>query len=212
MNKTSWMRLRREWKNCEITGILILVNIIFFIIEMVTGGSQNTKNLVALGAIYEPFVRISHQYYRLITAMFLHFGFMHLVNNMVALYAFGSFMEKRLGKLRFLIIYLGGGVFSSIVVCLWEFIVQQASITAGASGAICALIGSMLAVSLLYNKYLTGIDPRRVLIAAFIALAPGFYAENISFTGHLGGLIGGFLITAVMLFIEKKRRNRVHGR
>lgn len=200
----SWANFRSEWKNCEMTGLLIAVNILFFIIEAVTGGSENTENVMRLGALYEPFVA-GGQYWRLLTSMFLHFGFLHLMNNMVALFAFGRYMERMLGKIRFLIVYIGGGIVGGMIVCLWDYLTQTPAVTAGASGAICALIGSMLAVSILYRRYLRGISPQRVLLAAFIAIAPGFYAENISFTGHIGGFVGGFLITFLMLALLKKR-------
>lgn len=204
---SSWTSFRSEWKNCEVTGLLIAVNILFFVAEAVVGGSENTQNVIRLGALYEPFVA-GGQYWRLLTSIFLHFGFLHLMNNMVALFAFGRYMERMLGKIRFLIVYIGGGIIGGIVVCLWDYLTQTPAVTAGASGAICALIGSMLAVSMLYRRYLNGISPQRVLLAAFIAIAPGFYAENISFTGHIGGFIGGFLITLIMLILLRKRTGR----
>lgn len=87
---------------------LICLNVIVFLIVEFTGGSEDLEHMIACGAAYVPLIQQEHEYYRLFTCMFLHFGMEHLVDNMLALYFVGGHLERAVGKGRFLVLYLAG--------------------------------------------------------------------------------------------------------
>ena len=89
---------------------LILLNILVFLIVEFTGSSQNTMHMLDCGAAFTPMIIQGGEYYRLFTCMFLHFGIEHLLNNMLVLFVLGSRLEQAIGKIKFLLIYLIGGV------------------------------------------------------------------------------------------------------
>ena len=98
--------LRKE----PVTAGLILLNILVFLIVEFTGSSQNTMHMLDCGAAFTPMIIQGGEYYRLFTCMFLHFGIEHLLNNMLVLFVLGSRLEQAIGKIKFLLIYLIGGV------------------------------------------------------------------------------------------------------
>ena len=84
------------------------------------------------------------EYYRLFTCMFLHFGIEHLLNNMLVLFVLGSRLEQVIGKIKFLLIYLIGGVLGNVISLLIELRTQDFAVSAGASGAVFAVMGAMI--------------------------------------------------------------------
>ena len=84
---------------------LIVVNVLVFFILSLFGQTEDAYFMLQHGAMYEPYVTESHEYYRLITSLFLHFGIQHLLNNMVLLGALGYQLENEIGKIKFLLVY-----------------------------------------------------------------------------------------------------------
>jgi membrane associated rhomboid family serine protease len=121
------------------TWILLGIIVIVFIIETLIGGSTETDVLIRLGAKVTPLVAAG-EYWRLLTAMFLHIGIVHVLFNGYALVAIGTELERILGWRRFLAIYLLSGLFGGLA--SYAFI---ASLSAGASGAIFGIIGALAA-------------------------------------------------------------------
>ena len=132
--------LRKE----PVTAGLILLNILVFLIVEFTGSSQNTMHMLDCGAAFTPMIIQGGEYYRLFTCMFLHFGIEHLLNNMLVLFVLGSRLEQVIGKIKFLLIYLIGGVFGNVISLLIELRTQDFAVSAGASGAVFAVIGAMI--------------------------------------------------------------------
>ena len=85
------------------TLLLILINVVVYLYVEIHGSSYDAEYMIKMGAVYEPYVVQRHEYYRLITHFFLHFGFDHLFNNMISLLILGYSLEKVTGKIRFLI-------------------------------------------------------------------------------------------------------------
>ena len=100
--------LHRKQKSWVMLVILVINVAVFFYAEA-TEGSDDVQHMIKLGAAYTPLIR-QGEYYRLFTSMFLHFGPGHLFSNMLALFFLGDFMERYLGKIGFLLVYLGGGL------------------------------------------------------------------------------------------------------
>ena len=132
--------LRKE----PVTAGLILLNILVFLIVEFTGSSQNTMHMLDCGAAFTPMIIQGGEYYRLFTCMFLHFGIEHLLNNMLVLFVLGSRLEQAIGKIKFLLIYLIGGVLGNVISLLIELRTQDFAVSAGASGAVFAVMGAMI--------------------------------------------------------------------
>ena len=105
-----------ELKKQPVTVSLILINILVFLAVELTGGSEDTMHMLQCGAGYTPAI-IQGEYYRIFTSMFLHFGPQHLGNNMLVLFVLGGRMERTVGRIRYLLIYLLGGMGGNIL-CL----------------------------------------------------------------------------------------------
>ena len=103
-----------ELKKEPVTVFLILVNVLVFLVVEFTGGTENTGHMLQCGAAYTPAV-INGEFYRLFTSMFLHFGPRHLGNNMLVLFVLGGRMERTAGGIKYLLIYLLGGIGGNIL-------------------------------------------------------------------------------------------------
>ena len=154
--------LRKE----PVTAGLILLNILVFLIVEFTGSSQNTMHMLDCGAAYTPMIIQGGEYYRLFTCMFLHFGIEHLLNNMLVLFVLGSRLEQTIGKIKFLLIYLIGGVLGNVISLLIELRTQDFAVSAGASGAVFAVMGAMIYIVIRNKGWLGDLSMRQILVMA----------------------------------------------
>ena len=137
-------------------------------------------------------------YWQLVTSMFLHVEIWHLAANMLALYVLGPQIEAALGRARFLALYLGAGLAGSATV---YWLASEFGLTLGASGAI---YGLFAALAVIVHKI--GGDLRSLGGLLLINLVITFAVPNISWQGHLGGFVGGALITALLVYAPKGPR------
>ena len=107
--------MNASFRRTPATFLLILANIAVFLVCELLGGSENYDVMNRMGAVVTPTGFSPDLCLRLIAAMFLHFGFTHLFNNMVSLFVMGTFLEERIGRLRFLTVYLLGGTAGNVV-------------------------------------------------------------------------------------------------
>ena len=106
----------RNYKKLPICTIAIAAaNVLIFLGLSFVGMTEDSAFMMEHGAMYVPYLMNGERYYTLITSMFLHFGFSHLMNNMVMLLVIGYSLEPEIGKIRFLIIYLGSGLMGNLV-------------------------------------------------------------------------------------------------
>ncbi|MDQ2659300.1 MAG: rhomboid family intramembrane serine protease [Verrucomicrobiota bacterium] len=174
----------------------IFLNVIMFATEVALGGATNSATLHRLGAL-EPFsVLFLHQYWRLFGALFLHYGAIHLLFNVYALYVLGPPLENTIGSVRFVVCYLVSGLGSSLgVVLLWRVGWTHSDFLVGASGCVMGVVGAWAGWllrhrhSLMARQRLTSIGTIVVLQTAF-----DFYTPQVSMTAHLGGLLTGVLV------------------
>lgn len=198
-------RMRRRRQKCIMNLIIIAVNVILFLAAEATGGSENTEHMVRMGASYTPLVE-GGEYWRLFTSMFLHFGLAHLLNNMVLLFFLGDYMERFLGKVRYLILYLGGGILGNIFSYWSELQQGRQVVSAGASGAIFAVLGGLVVLLLLHRGRLEDLSLPRVLLMAALSLYVGFRSAGVDGFAHLGGFLGGALLAAAMKLFPGGRK------
>ena len=185
--------LRKE----PVTAGLILLNILVFLIVEFTGSSQNTMHMLDCGAAFTPMIIQVGEYYRLFTCMFLHFGIEHLVNNMLVLFVLGSRLERVIGKIRFLLIYLLGGIAGNVVSLLLELKTQEFSVSAGASGAVFAVMGAMIYIVIRNKGWLGDLSMRQILVMAAFSLYFGFTSSGVDNVAHIGGLLAGFVLAVL---------------
>ena len=185
-----------------ITIILIAINAFVFIAETMGGGSESTEVLLKYGAQYAPYMIDDGQWYRLFTAMFVHIGFRHIASNMFCLIVVGQYIENYFGKIKFLIIYFISGLCGNLLSLYFEVGSSTPVVTAGASGAISGLIGSL--VVLAFDPETRKLFPLpRVLIGIVLLMIPG--SKDVNVLAHLGGLISGFATGYTMYYYSKNK-------
>ena len=191
-----------------INGVLIAVNILYFFWLEFHGSAENAVFMVEHGAMYVPLVVREGEYYRLLTAVFMHFGISHLVNNMVILFVLGDNLERALGKVKYLVFYLicgvGANVFS-MVVSIREY---ELAVSAGASGAIFGVIGGLLYVVIRNRGRLEDLSTRQLALFVACSLYFGFTSTGIDNAAHVGGLVLGFLLAAIFYRNPGRREAR----
>ena len=174
-----------------VTYILLAINILLFIVPLLFFGENAFNTFLGYFCVHGPSIR-EGQYYRLLTGMFLHGSLMHLFCNCYALYVLGPQIESFFGKVKYLIIYLFSGIMGSLFSMTF---LGSNSVSIGASGAIFGLMGALLYFGYHYRVYLGNVVKSQIIPLILINLALGFVLTGIDNFGHIGGLIGGFMIT-----------------
>lgn len=173
-----------------VTYFLIAVNCLCYFIANLFYDYNSVLNDFCLQGDY---VRATHEYYRIFTAGFLHVDIIHLLLNMYALYVIGSQLESFLGKTKYSIVY----IFSLVIGSLMSMTFTN-NPSVGASGAIFGLMGSLLYFGYHYRVYLGTTLKSQIIPLIILNLVYGFLDPKIDNSAHIGGLIGGFLITMAL--------------
>lgn len=184
----------------NLTNALVAINVVVFIWELTTGGVNADH-----GLLYGPDVVVRGEWWRIVTAAFLHASVMHIAFNMFALYQVGTIVERVMGPLRYLVVYACAMVGSGVAV-IWFNYTQP---TLGASGAIFGLFGALVAIGLSLPPRGMSIVTQTVPIIA-INLGLGFVIPNISVAAHVGGLITGFVVGWLVFQIPSRYRDRAN--
>ncbi|HOP65717.1 MAG TPA: rhomboid family intramembrane serine protease [Bacilli bacterium] len=194
-------------KKIVVTKALIVINILIFIAMYIFGkGSTDESTLLAFGANYGPLVK-SGEIYRLLTGAFLHIGLLHITFNMYALYIIGGQLESFLGKIKFLIIYLVSAIAGSLL-----SIIFSNSISAGASGAIFGLLGSLLYFGYHYRVYLGNVLMKQIVPLILLNIFLGFMLPGVDNAAHIGGLVAGLLCTMALGVSDKSTKSeKING-
>lgn len=170
-----------------ITYVLIGLNVLFYFIPIIFG---MYSDLLTHFCLYGPYVRDYQEYYRLLSCGFLHADIFHLLFNCYALYVIGNQLESFMGKSKYIFIYF----FSLFLASLMSITFGDYP-SIGASGAIFGLIGSLLYFGYHYRIYLGNTLKSQIIPLILINLLYGMVVSGIDNFAHIGGLIGGFLIT-----------------
>jgi len=180
--------IKQYIKRHPVNAILLMINIIFLVASLLFSLFFQI-DLVALGAIHQSSILVNHEYYRIITAMFIHANILHFLSNMVVLYYLGGHMEKLIGPRKYALLYLSAGLASSLVVTFFS-----TGYTVGASGAIYGVMGGLFMLTILrkYWFHPKAISSIQQLMALNLILT--FVIPNISVMGHLGGLFMGVVL------------------
>ena len=185
------------------TVALVAINVLVYMITVYQGGGVGRPGgqVFEDGALIGAAIRIDGDWYRLVSAMFLHASLLHLAFNMLALYWLGTIVEQAVGSLRFVLVYFASGLAGSAGALLFT---DPFTPTVGASGAIYGIMGALLVLE--YRA--TGSFAGQAMGLIVLNLALTFAIPNISIGGHLGGLVGGILATfALSHFREARARS-----
>jgi membrane associated rhomboid family serine protease len=177
---------------------LIALNVLVYVVTVAQGAGINSPGGRLFQNMWLTGIQVGNgDWYRLVTAMFLHGSVLHIAFNMLALWWIGTAVEQALGTWRYLLLYVVSGIAGSAGALLFS---SPLAVTVGASGAIFGILGSLLILEYRATGTLAG--PALTLIV--INLAFTFAVPGISKGGHLGGLVGGILTT--LAFDEARRR------
>jgi membrane associated rhomboid family serine protease len=182
-----------------VTLVLIGLNVAMFVLIQATGGAGSA---LLRETVMFPAGVAAGQWWRLVTSMFVHVELLHLFFNMFALWIFGPGLERLLGRGRFVALYLLSGLAGSVAV---HWLSGPGTPTLGASGAVFGLLGAALVVSVR-----RGYDASWLLALLGINLVFTFLAPNISWQGHLGGLVAGLAMGAALAWAPRRLRAVVH--
>ena len=208
-----------------VTRGIIGVNVLVLVLSAIVGGSRAVAGaggwfgLMGAGteitrwgevlgyAPYTPGGEVhgiaAGEWWRLFTAMFLHYGLLHLLLNMWLLWQIGRYLEDKLGPVRFLALYLLAGLGGNVAAYVFTAPNQPA---AGSSTAIFGLVMAMFVVNRRLNLDISALIPLLVINLLFTFTVP-----NISIAGHLGGLVAGGLVAVAMAYAPPARRVQVQA-
>ena len=200
--RKSWMYRRKA----PCTAALIVVNVAVFIFLSFGGMTEDAYYMLRNGAMYLPLLQ-QGEYYRMFTSIFLHFGFSHLVNNMLMLGVMGWQLELVIGRIKFLIIYFAAGLGGNVLSALAELKTGDYAVSAGASGAIFGIIGALLYIAVRNHGQIGNVSGQGILIMVALTLYYGFTSSGVDNFAHIGGLATGFVL-AVLLYRERDEEFR----
>jgi membrane associated rhomboid family serine protease len=183
-----------------VTKVLVGLNVGIYVLQLAMGATINANSgkIFENGALFGPLVA-DGDWWRLITAAFLHYGPIHLAMNMLALWWLGAPVEMALGHWRFLLIYIVSGLAGSA----GSLYLDPTAVTVGASGAIFGMLGAGLVLEYEATGKLGG----NYLTLIIVNLAFTFAVPGISIGGHIGGLVGGALGALALTGFGRQRRS-----
>jgi membrane associated rhomboid family serine protease len=201
-DRTKVKTIRSAPQTPVVTQALIAVNVLAFLAETAAGaglGGGGGGTVYNHGVLFGPSIAIQHEYWRLLTAGFLHDGLLHIFVNMLSLYFIGPVLEPAIGRLNFAAIYFASLLAGSFGALLF----QPLALTVGASGAIFGIFGALIVVARARGIpiWQSGLGPVLLINLLFSVSFSG-----ISIGGHLGGLIAGLITGWLVVEFSERRR------
>jgi|GEM_PF-1895702 len=189
---------KRIWsKPAQATNVVIAMILLVFALEYSRGALQDTFGLIRLGA-NAPALVFEGQYFRLITANFLHAGWFHLLLNTFALFSLGAVVERLLGPARYVCLYFLSGISGGFLSSLFS----PASLSVGASSAIFGILGALLIINIRLKEDLP-VTFRQSYSWWFFVLGTSailpLVLPQIDFAAHIGGFVAGLGCTALLI-------------
>jgi membrane associated rhomboid family serine protease len=202
--KVKTIRSRGRSSAVSVTQALVAINVLVFVAETATGtplggvSQGGVGTLYVKGALYGPFIADLHQYYRLLTAGFLHDGLLHIAFNMWFLYILGPMLENAIGRLNFAFVY-----FASLLAGSFGALLFAPGIpSVGASGALFGVLGALIVVA--YYRRIS-IWQSGLALILIINIVFSLTVADISIGAHLGGLVGGAICGWLVVQLDERR-------
>lgn len=194
------------WKEKVVIIGIVAINIFLFIISVFHGDLLYNEGAFSL----RYFLR-DRQWWRLITSMFLHADADHLAGNMLMLYTAGELVEKYMGNRRFVTLYFFSGISGSLLYAIYEFTTGRYVDSIGASGAIFGLIGALFVIVMCNGGKYADITIGRMGFMIAYMIYMGFRTSNVNNAAHIGGLLGGMMLTALYMLVGNRKSGRRYG-
>lgn len=176
---------------------IIAVNFMYFAYLEFIGDTENSLFMIEHGAMFLPAV-LEGEYWRLLTAVFMHFGISHIVNNMLILYVLGDNLERALGGVKYLILYLTCGIGANAVSLWFDLRGGEIAVSAGASGAVFGVIGGLLYAVAVNRGRLEDLSTRQLAVLAVLSLYFGFTSTGVNNIAHVAGLVIGIFMGLIL--------------
>ncbi len=187
-----------------VTYLLIAINCIFYLIPIILG---QYEYVIEKLCVHGPSIR-SGEYYRLFTGIFLHGSIFHLFFNCYALYVIGTQIESFFGKAKYILIYLFAGLCGSLL----SITFGGGAASIGASGAVFGLMGSLCYFGYYYRIYLGNVLMSQIIPLIILNLGLGFMVNGVDNAAHIGGLVGGIIMTKALGVRDKSHpSDKING-
>ncbi|MDR6225244.1 rhomboid family intramembrane serine protease [Desmospora profundinema] len=190
---------RRFRSYFPVVTTILLIQTVLMLLMTVSGGSENQRVLIQFGAL-ETTLLTAGEWWRLITPIFLHIGWMHFLFNSFALYLLGPQLEWLFGRFYFIVLYLLTGIMGNLATVY----LGTAGISAGASGAIYGLFGVYLYLILFRRGSMDPNTGKGFMALVGINILFSLIVPNINLIAHLGGLFAGMLLAGPLLGMKQR--------
>ncbi len=202
MNKTDLY----AWKTKITTTGFIVINILLFIVSVFSGDLLYNEGAFSLQYLLQ-----GQQWWRFITSMFLHADMDHLIGNMLMLYLAGELVEKYIGKWKYAFLYFFSGITGSLLYAAYEYLTDSYVDSIGASGAVFGIVGALLVIVVRHKGRYGDITIGRMLFMILYMGYMGIRASNVNNAAHIGGLLGGILLTCFYMLGRDPGGERRYG-
>lgn len=207
-NKENLEKQQKKRNRPLMTMVFMAISFLMYFISLALAGYQDNlvNALVFLGAMYQPFVKGAHEFWRFVTPAFLHGGLFHLLTNMYALYSFGRLLEPLYGRRKFLIL-----VFASIILGnVFVYYGSDTTVTVGMSSGLYGLMAAYILYTI--ETGMIKIPQMRLQVISLVAinLMVNLF-PNISWLGHLGGFLAGLFMALIFAKKPEWKQIKKHG-
>ena len=177
--------VKKKHNKAYLIYIVILINILIYLYSYFTSSSNE---FIYIFGSEKNMIFYNKEIYRLVTSIFIHSGFHHIVYNMLCLYIFGGISEKYIGRCETMAIFMFSGIIGNII-----GVIFVSGISVGASGAIYGLVGVAAALTLKKGKTIDGFSYLTIILIVIIGIGIGFIDSSVNNYAHIAGFISGFI-------------------
>ena len=189
----------RAFHLTPVNTCLVIINIVVFLLLEIIGDTESADFVYHWGGMTIRSVLDAHQYWRLLSSAFLHFGISHLFSNMLVLAFVGDNLERALGSVKYLVLYLLGAVGSGFLSCLWMFLRDEYNVvSAGASGAIFAVLGGIFYVLIKNHGRKDDLSTAKVGMFLVFSILQGLTSVSTNNSAHISGLLIGVVLATIL--------------
>lgn len=180
---------------------IILINFFLFLLCIVAGDL-----IYQIGILYPEEVVEHGKWYEVITSIFLHADVDHLFGNMILLFCLGSIAEKKLGHVKYFIIYMASGIAGNLLSILYSYMQEDFVGSLGASGAVYGIVGTFLWILFCHKGKVGDVTIARYIFVFAYSLYLGFTSTNVNNVAHIGGLLAGILL-GILLYRHRREHS-----
>ncbi len=199
--------VKERLRKIPVTVTLLISNVILFL--LCAFWPDAAAILYGMGMLQATAVLEQGELWRVITCMFLHADTAHLFSNMIMLFFVGEIIERIMGSLPYLLLYLLSGIAGNLLSMAWDVAYGASGMSLGASGAVFGVMGAMLLLVLAQRHRMHKEVVFRIALGVGCCLYSGFTTAGINNAAHVGGMIGGFVCCGIWLLYKKQKQRRI---